>query len=369
MPTTNNWPPTAIDGRETDMSQSLKKFAVLQGHVTRAKNNLLQTLAQADLTQDSIQHAINSLEQKLNTYHETQVDIAALCCDADQVDVLEKRVNSVVTDADADIRKAVTKKANLGLPATPASVISKGPKKVSFRDLDHDNVRFWIRQVEDLFDTMGIISQLNRFTTLTTLLSASEATVIQDLTMSEPRPDDVFDQAKILLFARYDRPIHERLTRAITMGSFEPDELPSQWLARFRQLRGKCEIDDLDRWALMRQMPSVLHPTLDAIRPEPALDAFVKHCDRLIKTLTSSASQVNVTSDNDTYMDGQNTYHVNKSRQSNNSNARRQNIICWFHKRFSAKAHTCEGTWCSMYTEGLTIRKYCRSGNGQGERQ
>ena len=69
------------------------------------------------------------------------------------------------------------------------------------------------------------------------------------------------------------------------MDGFEEDEMPSQWLARFRQTRGDCSIDDLDRWALVRQMPHVLHPTLDALQPAPSLDEFVKHADRLIKKL------------------------------------------------------------------------------------
>ena len=66
-----------------------------------------------------------------------------------------------------------------------------------FRPLDHDNIRLWVRQVEDVFDTMFITSQLNKFRTLTTLLSADEATVIQDLTLAQSRPDDVFEQAKV----------------------------------------------------------------------------------------------------------------------------------------------------------------------------
>ena len=94
-------------------------------------------------------------------------------------------------------------------------ITSRGPKKVLFRPLDHDNMRLWMRQVEDVFETMCITSQLNKFTTLTTLLSADEATVIQDLTLAQPRPDDVFEHAKLLLFTRYDRPIRERPTRVV----------------------------------------------------------------------------------------------------------------------------------------------------------
>ena len=97
----------------------------------------------------------------------------------------------------------------------------------------------------------------------------------------------MFDEAKALLFARFDRPINERITRAINITGLQEDELPSQWLARFRQTRGKCTINDLDRWALIRQIPAPppLHPTLDAIQPPSSNDDFAKHCDRLIKTV------------------------------------------------------------------------------------
>ena len=276
--------------------------------------------------------------------------VAALCADATQLTVLDEQMHSIVTDADAVLRDAVTRKGKLTL--IPAHITSRGPKKVLFRPLDHDNIRLWMRQVEDVFDTMCITSQLNKFTTLTTLLSADEATVIQDLTLAQPRPDDVFEQAKLLLFTRYDRPIHERLTRAITMGGFEEDEMPSQWLARFRQTRGDCSIDDLEPWALVRQMPHVLHPTLDALQPAPSLDEFVKHADRLIKTVTPQAvSQV-----------------VKKSSSPNHPPRHKKNV-CWFHERFNNDAHTCEGSWCSQYADGITIRKHRSSGNERGERQ
>ena len=39
-----------------------------------------------------------------------------------------------------------------------------------------------------------------------TLLNEEEASVIQDITMAEPRPRDVFDQVKKRIFGRYDRP-------------------------------------------------------------------------------------------------------------------------------------------------------------------
>lgn len=277
--------------------------------------------------------------------------------------------------SDGELRNAVRIQSNISVKS-PATYSNRGPKKVTFRPLDHDNVQLWIRQVEDVFDTMGIDGQLNRFTTLTTLLNDLEATAIQDLTMTDPRPRDVFNQAKQLLYARYDRPVHERLTRAIAMGGFDTDESPSQWLARFRQTRGKCSIDDLDRWALIRHMPVTLHPTLDALQPPPTLEEFVKNADRLIQTVTRSNMPVNAvasfaTHDNPVPETDVHVMFSNSKRPTNTKKCRnvKQKSACWFHERFKNEAHTCEGNWCIGYKNGISVRQHKRSGNDLGEQQ
>ena len=238
--------------------------------------------------------------------------------------------------------------------------------------MDHDNVLLWIRQVDDVFDTMRIDEQLNRFTTLTTFLNDSEATVIQDLTMTDPRPHDVFDQAKQLLCARYDRPVHERLTRAMAMGGFDTDESPSQWLARFRQTRGNCSIDDLDRWALIRHMPLSLHPTLDALQPPPTLEEFVKHADRLIQTVTRSNIPVNavasgtISTNQVTDTDVHVMFPKSRPTKTRTYQNMKQKNVCWFHERFKKESHTCEGDWCIGYKKGIVVRQHRRPGNDQG---
>ena len=39
------WRPKAVDGAVDEMSKSIQLFSAVQGHVTRAKNNLAETLA------------------------------------------------------------------------------------------------------------------------------------------------------------------------------------------------------------------------------------------------------------------------------------------------------------------------------------
>ena len=109
------WPPKAVDGAVDEMSKSIRLFSAVQGHVTRAKNNLVETLAQEHVNAESIQHAVTSLEEKLKNFNEKQLAVAALCADATQLTVLDERMNSIVTDADAVLRDAVTRKGKLTL--------------------------------------------------------------------------------------------------------------------------------------------------------------------------------------------------------------------------------------------------------------
>ena len=71
------WPPKAVDGAVEEMSKSIRLFSAVQGHVTRAKNNLAETLAQEHVNAESIQHAVTSLEKKLEKFQRKTV---GRCC-------------------------------------------------------------------------------------------------------------------------------------------------------------------------------------------------------------------------------------------------------------------------------------------------
>ena len=118
------------------------------------------------------------------------------------------------------------------------SIPSRG-QKVSFRPMTHDDCRLWFAQLEDVFLSQGITSQINKFAALTTLLTEEEAYVVRDLTLlGNDRPADVFKAAKTLFVQRFELTVHQRLTRALAMGGMEVDEKPSQWMARFRHTGG-----------------------------------------------------------------------------------------------------------------------------------
>ena len=94
--------------------------------------------------------------------------------------------------------------------------------------MTHDDCHLWFMQLEDVFSSQGITSQITKFAALTTLLTEDEAYVVRDLTlMGDDRPMDVFDAAKKLFIHQYQLSVHQRLSQAFAMGGIQADEKPS----------------------------------------------------------------------------------------------------------------------------------------------
>ena len=92
-----NWPPKPLEGKAVDMTHALKSLAALQGHVTRAIDNVSATIIRDELKADAVSYAINKLEEKVSTYTEQQMNVVALCADESQVAVLDEKVNSIIS--------------------------------------------------------------------------------------------------------------------------------------------------------------------------------------------------------------------------------------------------------------------------------
>ena len=93
---------------------------------------------------------------------------------------------------------------------------------------------------------------------------------------------------------------------------------------------------------MTRRLPSELYPTLEALQPPPGIEEFVKHGDRLVKTITRSARRADNTHEPQNVVFG-----VDKSmtpiftKYSAPGKTTKQRV-CWFHERFHKEAHTCE---------------------------
>ena len=158
-------------------------------------------------------------------------------------------INRYLENHPADVNPAVS-------IATSVPSSARG-HNISFRAMTHDDCQLWFAQLEDVFASVGISSQTNKFAALTTLLTEEEAYVVRDLTMmGDERPSNVFDAAMALFVRRYELTVHQRLTRALSMSGLEVDEKASQWMARFRHAGGEWDRGDVERWALLRHLPS-----------------------------------------------------------------------------------------------------------------
>ena len=72
------------------------------------------------------------------------------------------------------------------------------------------------------------------------------------------------------------------------MGGIQADEKPSQWMTRFRHTGGECDRDDVERWALIRQLPTVLRTALEVPTPQLTMNELLNEADDLFATLYSS---------------------------------------------------------------------------------
>ena len=69
------------------------------------------------------------------------------------------------------------------------------------------------------------------------------------------------------------------------MGGIQADEKPSQWMTRFRHTGGECDRDDVERWALIRQLPTVLRTALEVPTPQLTMNELLNEADDLFATL------------------------------------------------------------------------------------
>ena len=107
------------------------------------------------------------------------------------------------------------------------------------------------------------------------------------------RPADIFDTASMHFVQRFELTIHQRLTRAFAIGGVDVNEKPTQWMARFRHASGDWIRDDVERWALLRRLPSSLRTTLDMPSPPLHMAELLRKADELYVTLhTTTVSSI-----------------------------------------------------------------------------
>ena len=97
----------------------------------------------------------------------------------------------------------------------------------------------------------------------------------------------------MLFVQRFKLTIHQRLTCAFAIGGVDVNEKPSQWMAQFRHSSGDWTRDDVERWALLRRLPSSLRTTLEMLSPPLHMMELLRKADELYVTLpTTTVSSI-----------------------------------------------------------------------------
>ena len=222
-------------------------------------------------------------------------------------------------------------------------------------------------QLEDVFSSQGITSQITKFAALTTLLTEDEAYVVRDLTlMGDDRPMDVFDAAKRLFIHQYELSVHQRLSQAFAMGGIQADEKPSQWMARFRHTGGEWDREDVERWALIRQLPTALRTALEVPTPQLTMNELLNKADDLFATLARDTVASVDTNIGAAVFARTRVKRRVVSNESDKHNPVKSKQLCWYHRKFGDKARFCNGLPCPRYHPSLPKGRTTESGNAEG---
>ena len=193
--------------------------------------------------------------------------------------------------------------------------------------------------------------------------------------MGDERPSNVFDAAMSLFVKRYELTVHQRLTRALSVSGLAVDEKPSQWMARFRHAGGEWDREDVERWALLRHLPSSLRTTLELPSPHLSMDELLQKADALYVTLPSATVlaipeiptelAAAVTSGE---LPAVNTLFKKRDGHGINDDNKKKQQQCWYNGKFGDVSRCCSGPPCPRYHQGLPKGRITESANAKGSR-
>ena len=340
-----------VQGLREDMRETLTKFGEINEH-------LWSLLEAAEV----------SAADRTTTSHTASEDIS----DSDQYTT---KAEDTLFEISRYLENHPTEVTPVMPIAAPVPSSAKG-HKISFRAMTHDDCRLWFAQLEDVFASLGMSSQNNKFAALTTLLTEEEAYVVRDLTMmGDERPSNVFDAAMSLFVKRYELTVHQRLTRALSMSGLAADEKPSQWMARFRHAGGEWDREDVERWALLRHLPSSLRTTLELPTPQLSMDELLQKADALYVTLPSATVSAIpeiptelAAAVNSGDLPAVNALFKRRDGHGTNGDNKKKQQQCWYHGKFGDVSRCCSGPLCPRYHPGLPKGRTTESGNAKGSR-
>ena len=185
-----------------------------------------------------------------------------------------------------------------------------------------------------------------------------------------------WDTARKLFVQRFDLTIHQRLTRAFAIGGVDVNEKPSQWMARFRHASGDWTRDDVERWALLRRLPSSLRTTLEIPSPPLHMAELLRKADELYVTLpTTTVSSIGeaptelATAVYACDVPAVNALFRNRGSGKGSTEYKKpfsEDQLCWYHLKFRDQARYCTGLPCPQHRPDLKKGRKSQAGNATG---
>lgn len=266
---------------------------------------------------------------------------------------------SIEKELQQQIRDLQRQLALLSNKGTDTSVASSIPVKLpSFWE---DNPTLWFAQAECLFELAGVTQDSTKYGHILSVMDMRLAEMVEDV-IANPPMYEKYEKLKGELIYRLSSSKEQKVRQLLSEEKLR-DRKPTAFLRHLRSLAGSNMVDeDILRELWIRRLPDEVQRILKDQHDLP-LDNVAQIADSILDTLVniqspSSTVTVNATSKfSDNYLENINrrllklsvkidalTAQRSYQRARSKSRVRSKSPsgrLCWYHKKFSAKAHKC----------------------------
>jgi len=188
----------------------------------------------------------------------------------------------------------------------------------------HKNARFWFTQADSQFALSGITTEETKFHHVVRILDADTAERVMDR-IAAPRKDHEYEDLKEALLTAFDLSKRDRAARLANMGPLG-DRKPSALLAEMKALLGSEPSNLLFEHHWLHALPDDVRIALS--QREDSLDDLAKAADKMWREKQLAPPTSLMAAAKPPSPAGKDQPNPDKG-------------ICYFHRRFGAKAKNC----------------------------
>lgn len=230
--------------------------------------------------------------------------------------------------------------------------------RIEFPRLDNErNIEYWFIRLESWFKLQNIGDSIVRFEAVVSTLTSQLFDQVVEIISNPPEenPYGVLKAALIRKFADSEHTRVDKLLSTVPLGA----QRPSHLLAEIRRA-GATSDENILKVCWLRRLPveirsvisaakvpltelaEMADSTFDTLQPRNTLNAIDSNgtsTSQLVQCLENLSRQIN-----ELKFHGRNSRSANRSgnaRDRSSSRNSRAGQICWFHKRFGARAQKC----------------------------